>query len=114
LKNGVSIMAVSPIGGAVLVNQMTPSITSVQGGQYTRFELQNIAAQAAVNEKQKEIEEMRPAEENHNIDPDREHTRQEADEEMQERSKKKKTVPISEEEAIKESNAGKHLLDIKV
>jgi len=107
-------MAVSPIGGVTLVNQMTPAVTPVQGGQYTRFELQNIAAQAAVNEKQKEIEEMRPAEENHGIDPDREHTRQEADEEMSRANKKPKKVQKTQKEALKESHEGEHLLDIKV
>jgi len=107
-------MAVSPIGGAILVNQMTPAVTSVQGGQYTRFELQNIAAQAAVNEKQKEIEELRPTEENHAVDPDREHTRQEADEEIYQGKKRPKRELESEKEAIEDSHEGEHLLDIKV
>jgi len=108
-------MAVSPIGGAVLVNQMTPAVTSVQGGQYTRFELQNIAAQAAVNEKQKEVEELRPAEENHAVDPDREHQRQEADEEMSQNSKKTRKHFDSDEENLPESfEETPHLLDIKV
>jgi len=100
-------MAVSPIGGAILVNQMTPAVTPVQGGQYTRFELQNIAAQAAVNEKQKEVEELRPAEENQFVDPDREHTRQEADEETSLQKKGKKAT-----DASKDGN--EHLLDIMV
>jgi len=108
-------MAVSPIGGAVLVNQMTPAVTSVQGGQYTRFELQNVAAQAAVNEKQKEVEELRPAEENHAVDPDREHQRQEADEEMSQNSKKPRKHFDSDEEKLPESlEETPHLLDIKV
>jgi len=107
-------MAVSPVGGAILVNQMTPAVTPVQGGQYTRFELQNIAAQAAVNEKQKEVEEVRPAEENHAIDPDREHTRQEADEETLQRKKRLKKKSEPDKEEIEESYEGKHLLDIKV
>ena len=108
-------MAVGPIGGAVLVNQMTPAVTPVQGGQYTRFELQNIAAQAAVNEKQKEVEELRPTEENHAIDPDREHQRQEADEEMSENPKKsRKHFDSNEEQSSDSSDEVKHLLDIKV
>jgi len=107
-------MAVSPIGGAILVNQMTPAVTSVQGSQYTRFELQNIAAQAAVNEKQKEVEEMRPAEENQAVDPDREHTRQEADEELAASQKKAKKDSQTQEESIAASHEGEHLLDIKV
>jgi uncharacterized membrane protein YgaE (UPF0421/DUF939 family) len=103
-------MAVGPIGSAVLVNQMTPAVTHVQGGQYVRFELQNIAAQAAVNEKQKEVEEVRPTEENHAIDPDREHQRQEADESMQKQEKE----PKRESESQKESKTPLHKLDILV
>jgi hypothetical protein len=109
-------MAVGPIGGAILVNQMTPAVTSVQGGQYTRFDLQNIAAQAAANEKQKEVEELRPAEENHAVDPDREHQRQEADEEMSEQKTKPSRVPDEEEEKTfpDDYEGAQHILDIKV
>jgi hypothetical protein len=108
-------MAVGPIGGAVLVNQMTPAVTPMQGGQYTRFELQNIAAQAAVQEKQKEVEELRPTEENHAINPDREHNRQEADEEMSENPKKfPKHFDSNEEQQEEVSQESEHLLDIKV
>jgi hypothetical protein len=104
-------MAVSAIGGAILVNQMTPAASSVQGGQYTRFELQNVAAQAAVQEKQKEVEELRPTEENHAVDPDREHNRQEADEEMSEQAKKPSQ---KSDEQNTHTSSTTHLLDIKV
>jgi len=108
-------MAVGPIGNTILVNQMTPAVTPVQGGQYTRFELQNIAAQAMVQEKQQEIEEVRPAEENHEVDPDREHNRQEADKEMEENPDKSRKHFDSNEEKRKESfSKTTHLLDIKV
>jgi hypothetical protein len=109
------MMAVGAIGGAVLVNQMTPAVTPVQGGQYTRFELQNVAAQAAVQEKQKEVEELRPTEENHGIDPDREHNRQEADEEMSENPQKsRKHFDSNEEQQEEILKEEEHLLDIKV
>jgi len=108
-------MAVGPIGGAILVNQMTPAVTPVQGGQYTRFELQNVAAQAAVQEKQKEVEELRPTEENQAVDPDREHTRQEADEETSQNLKKSPKHFDSNEEQPQDSfEKEEHLLDIKV
>jgi hypothetical protein len=108
-------MSVGAIGSAVLVNQMTPAVTSVQGGQYTRFELQNLAAQAAVQEKQKEVEEIRPAEENQAIDPDREHQRQEADEELY-RGKKRKKKSLQEENDVVEETLlhTQHKLDIRV
>jgi len=107
-------MAVGPIGSAILVNQMTPAVTPLQGGQYTRYELQNIAAQMAVQEKQKEIEEIRPTEENHAVDPDREHTRQEADEEMSQEPKTPRKTASQEEAKEIEKEEGIHLLDIKV
>lgn len=107
-------MAVGPIGSAILVNQMTPAVTPLQGGQYTRYELQNIAAQMAVQEKQKEVEEVRPAEENHAVDPDREHTRQEADEEMSKEPKTPRKTASQEEAKEIEKEEGIHLLDIKV
>jgi hypothetical protein len=108
-------MAIGPIGSAIIVNQMTPAVTPVQGGQYTRFELQNVAAQAAVNEKKKEIEELRPAEENQAIDPDREHNRQEADEEMsQNRKRAKRHFDSNDERQEEMPEMQKPLLDIKV
>jgi len=107
-------MSVGPIGNVVFVNQMTPAVTPVQGGQYTRYELQNIAAQMAVQEKQKEIEDIRPTEENHAIDPDREHTRQESDEEMSEEAKSPRKTASQKEAKEIEKAEGIHLLDIKV
>lgn len=106
-------MSVGAIGNAVLVNQMTPAVTPVQANQYTRFDLQNIAAQAAMQEKEQEIEEIRPAEENQKIDPDREEQREEADEETQ-NFPKKKNHEIKKEESEEESDEPVHLLDIKV
>ncbi len=104
-------MSVGAIGNVVLVNQMTPAVTPLQGNQYTRFDLQNIAAQAAVQEKEKEIEEVRPAEESHEIDPDREHQREEADEETENFPKQKGHIIAKEEE---KEEKPLHLLDIKV
>ena len=110
-------MSVGAIGNAILVNQMTPAVTPLQGNQNTRFDLQNVAAQAAVQEKEQEIEEVRPAEESHAVDPDREHNRQETDEEMSEEMKKsakeyeETEKEIEEEDTLDEHH---HLLDIKV
>ena len=105
-------MSVGGIGNVVLVNQMTPAVTPLQGNQYTRFDLQNIAAQAAVQEKEKEVEEVRPAEEMHEVDPDREHTQEEADEETENLPKKKGHVIAEDEE--EQEDIPVHLLDIKV
>lgn len=106
-------MSVGAIGNAILVNQMTPAVTPLQGNQNTRFDLQNLAAQVAAQEKEKEIEEVRPAEENQKIDPDREEQREEADEETQ-NLPKKKNHKINKEKSEEESDEPVHLLDIKV
>jgi hypothetical protein len=66
-------MAVGPIGNAIFVNQQTATVASVQGNQNTRFDLQNLAAQAAANEKEEQVMEVRPTEENEMVDADREH-----------------------------------------
>jgi len=105
-------MSVGAIGNVVLVNQMTPAVTPLQGNQNTRFDLQNIAAQAAVQEKEQEIEELRPAEESHEVDPDREHQREEADEETENLPKDEGHKIVEEEENNEEEPV--HLLDIKV
>lgn len=103
-------MAIGAIGNAIFVNQQTASVSSMQGNLQNRFDLQNVAAQAAVNEKEQEVQEVRPAEENHEVDEDREHQRQEADEETK-RAKKEKNEHEEDEEEAK--NAVYHL-DIKV
>ena len=101
-------MAIGPIGNAIFVNQQTASVASVQGNQNTRFDLQNIAAQAAANEKEKEVIEVRPAEESHKVDPDREHERDEADQET------KRNPKEEHEEKEEETQFPIYKLDIKV
>lgn len=74
-------MAIGAIGNTIYVNQQTATVSSVQGNFQNRLDLQNIAAQAIVNEEQNQILEVRPAEGNHEVDADREHQRDEADQE---------------------------------
>ena len=100
-------MAIGPIGNAIFVNQQTATVASTQGNQNNRFDLQNVAAQAAANEKEKEVMEVRPAEESHEVDPDREHEREEADQET-------KRNPKKEPEEEEKPPSTIHKLDIKV
>jgi len=105
---------VGPVGSVIYTNQMTQAATDLQNTQNNRVDFQNIAAQAAANEKQKEIEDVRPAEENQEVDPDREHQRDEADEEAKMLKKRKnKDEDENEEESSNMENA-LHKLDIKV
>lgn len=100
-------MAIGAIGNAIYVNQQTATVSSVQGNQQNRFDLQNLAAQAAANEKEEQVLEVRPTEENQEVDSDREHTKDEAD---QKNKKNKK----HEEEPEEERSSSEHRLDIKV
>ncbi|MBU1657697.1 hypothetical protein KKG72_01415 [bacterium] len=102
-------MAIGPIGNAIYVNQQTASVSSAHGNQNNRYDLQNVAAQAAANEKEEKVLEVRPAEENQEVDADREHEKNEADQENA-RNKKKK----QEEEEKPEVRHSMHILDIKV
>lgn len=102
-------MAVGPIGNAVYVNQQTASVASVATSHNNRVEFQNMVAQTIALEKEQEIIEVRPTEENQLIDPDREHQKHEADQEEQ-RSKKKDITKNEENEA----QTPLHILDIKV
>jgi hypothetical protein len=102
-------MAVGPIGNAIFVNQQTVTASSVQNAHNNRVEFQNLVAQAAANEKEKEVIEVRPTEESHEVDPDREHERQQADEE----TKRNKPREEDEDEDAQEKHP-LHKLDIKV
>lgn len=104
-------MAVGPIGNAIYVNQQTASVSSLQNAHNNRVDFQNMIAQAAAQEKEKEVLEVRPTEENHEVDPDREHEKNEAD---QETARSKKHEDSDEEEKKSEDEHPLHILDIKV
>ena len=90
-------MSVGAIGSAIFTNQMTPVASSAANAHNNRVDFQNMVAQAAVNEKDEKVLEVRPTEENQEVDEDREHTRDEADRET-ERSEKKEDEDSDEEE----------------
>ncbi len=99
---------IGPIGGAIYVNQQMASVASEKTALLNRFELQALAAATASQEAKKEIEEVRPTEENQGVDPDREHTKEQAEQEERRSSHHEK----KEEEVIPSKPL--HLLDIKV
>lgn len=100
-------MAVGAIGNTIFVNQMTPTVSSVQNAHNNRVDVQNMMAQANVNEKDEKVLEVRPAEENHKINSDREHTKEDAEQETKRNPKQE----VSEEELQEEQH---FKLDIKV
>ena len=101
-------MAIGPIGNTIYVNQQMATVASEKNAILNRFELQMAAAANATQEKQAQIEEVRPTEENQGVDADREHTKEQADQEGK-RSPK-------EEKQDEEENPPKrlHILDVKV
>ncbi len=102
--------SLGPIGNAIYTNQQMATVASDKNAQQNRFDLQNVAAAAAANDKEEEVQEVRPTEENHMVDPDREHAKQEAEEEMSEQGKEHE----DEEKEVPKPKPRLHLLDIKV
>jgi len=103
-------MAIGAIGNAIFANQMTANVSSVQNAHNNRVDFQNMVAQAAAQEKDEKVLEVRPTEENHAIDPDREHQKNEADQELARNEKEEQ----ENEEETKENEFPIHKLDIKV
>jgi outer membrane biosynthesis protein TonB len=99
---------IGPIGGAIYVNQQMASVASEKTALLNRFELQALAAATASQETRREIEEVRPPEENQAVDPDREHTKEQAEQEERRPNHKE------EEVAHPEAKTPLHFLDIKV
>jgi len=101
--------SISPAGSVLFTNQMTPAVSTTQGAHTNRVDFQNMAAQAAIQEKDEKVLEVRPTEENHELNPDREHTRDEAD-----RENKRSDHQDSQEESDELDQTPIHKLDIKV
>ena len=107
-------MAISPLTNIIFVNQNMNVASAIQNMQFNRYDVQNAAAQSIVNEKEKSIEETRPAEETMEIDPEREHTRQEAQEREKERERAAKTKPKSKDKGFTIDKEGNPRVDIHV
>ncbi|MDQ7060508.1 MAG: hypothetical protein Q9M43_05030 [Sulfurimonas sp.] len=98
---------IGPVGSAIFVNQMTANVSSVQNAHNSRVDFQNMVAQAAVQEKDEKVLEVRPTEENHEVDEDKEHQRDEAERETK---RNKKEDEKEDENPLQEI----YKLDIKV
>jgi len=101
--------SIGPISSTIFTNQMTPSAATAQNANQNRVDFQNMIAQSSVQEKDEKVLEVRPAEENKEVDEDKDHTRDEADRENQ-RSEKHEE---EDDEEVQESSP-LHKLDIKV
>lgn len=100
-------MPVSPIGNQLYVNQNMGVASQTQAQHQGKVDFQNVLNLQEFQNKEKEVEEVRPTEESDKIDPDREHEKQEAEQHQKENKEK---------EAHKDSTTApsEHLLDIKI
>jgi len=99
-------MAIGPIGSAIYVNQQRAAVASEQTAQQNKFDLQNLAAAAIANDKEKEVAEGRPTEETGETNEDAERKKREEEE-----NEKNKDHKDDEKE---EKSPPLHQLDIKV
>jgi hypothetical protein len=109
-------MAIGPIGAHIYVNQNMQIQASKQTDFQNKLDLQNIQAAAVANEKDKDVQEVRPPEETYKIDPEHEHERQKKEEENgatqeQEKKPKKEKTSLKEEQNYNEDFGH---LDIKI
>ena len=100
-------MALDAVGSTIYVNQQMASVASEHNARMGRDEMQHVAAGIAMSQEEKEVIEVRPAEENKEIDEDREHQRQESEEEQKRSPKKNHDTHKEDEKPI-------FHLDIKV
>lgn len=98
---------IGPIGGAIYANQQMASVASEKTALLNRFELQALAAANVASEEKKEIQEVRPTEETQSVDPDREHTKEQAEQEERRSKNEGEPEPPKKVKPF-------HLLDIKV
>lgn len=107
-------MAITPIGNMVYVNQNAPTASVAQSQHMAKSEGQAFAAIQAFQDREKEVEEVRPTEESFKVDPDREHERERNEQELKEQEKEKKAKKKDDEEEEDQSPIKLGHLDIKV
>ena len=103
-------MAIGPLGNIVYINQNTQVVASKATDQLNRYEIQNFMSAEAMREKEKVVAEVRPAEESHGIDPDRENNQPQEDAQKEHN----KQEQDKEKEGPHSDTPNLHILDIKV
>ncbi|MCK9371891.1 MAG: hypothetical protein M0P91_01735 [Sulfuricurvum sp.] len=98
---------IGPIGSVIYANQQMAGVASEKSALLNRFELQALAAAALSQEKEREVVTIRPMEESHSVDPDREHAKEGSEQEQRRPSHHEEKPPVKKVKSF-------HLLDIKV
>ncbi len=111
-------MAIGPIGAIAYANQATPSLATKQTNFQNRLDMQNTIAATALDDKEVEVTEVRPAEETYKIDPQNQHEKeknqeQDAEEEKESSPKKPETKAHYDDKKVTEDTPPSPHLDIK-
>lgn len=109
-------MAIGPIGAHIYVNQNMQVQASKQTDFQNKLDLQNVQAAAMANEKDKEVQEVRPPEETYKIDPEHEHEKEKKEQEenaQKEQAEKEKKEEKPQENEQNGDESFSHL-DIKI
>ncbi len=102
-------MSISPISGIIYTNQNMQIPAAKQIEYQNKLDLQNVMAAEVLNEKEREVEEVRPTEESYKIDPENEHEKDKQDEQSGEKEEETELL-----KGKKGKKNRKYLLDIKV
>ncbi len=106
-------MPVGPLGSVIHTNQNMTAVSHKQTSLQNRIDMQNVISSTIANEKNKEVTEIRPAEETYKIDPENEHEKQKSEEESG--AKEEETSKDTKNKHTKENeNSPKRRLDIVV
>lgn len=105
-------MAIGPVGGMIFTNQNMHLQAMKQLDFQARLDAQNSAAATATNEKSKEIQAVRPTEETHKIDPEKEHEQEKRDKEAG--ADKRQLFNKKNKEEDEEKDKPTHILDIRI
>ena len=100
-------MSVGPLGSVIFTNQMSANASSVQNAHNNRVDIQNVVSATQLQEKDEKVLEVRPTEENQEVDPDNEQEHSN-DSNSSKRNKKNK------DESVEENIEQTHHLDILV
>lgn len=101
-------MAVSPLGNIVYVNQNMNFTAAKITNQLNRYELQNFMTAEMLKSKEVEVTKVRPAEEGHGINPDRDTNQEQPEQE------KKDKKEYQGEKGPHSDTPNLHILDVKV
>ncbi len=111
-------MPITPLEGIMYVNQNMQVPASKQTDFQNRVEFQNIIAAARINEKPSAIEDIDDLVETEQIDPEKEHQREEAEEQTGEKEAEilKRYRKIHNNSGVEElfESLPYHILDIRV